>query len=93
MSDAAKLIEELARHVERGEELDSAELVEIYARIERLRESLKAEIGQKGQTARAAKEADLLIEKIIMQSVGNASAALGDLGHILTTMDESSTQR
>jgi regulator of sirC expression with transglutaminase-like and TPR domain len=92
MSDAAKLIEELARHIERGEELDPSELAEIHARIERLRESLKAGCGEKGQNARAAKAAELLIEKIILQSAGNASAALGDLGHILATVDESSPQ-
>ena len=87
MSDAAKLIVELARHVERGEELDSSELVEIYARIEHL----KAEFGKKGQ--RAAKDADSLLEKLLLQCVGNRSAALGDLGHVLATADKSPTQR
>ncbi|MGA2441384.1 MAG: hypothetical protein ABSH08_10515 [Tepidisphaeraceae bacterium] len=90
MSDAANLVEELARHIERAEELDSSELVEIYARIERLRESLKAEAAGEGQDARAAKSADLLIEKIILGCVGNTSAALGDLGQIVATVHESS---
>jgi len=93
MSDAANLIEELARHIERGEELDSSQLLEIHARIERLRESLKSECGQKGQNVRAAKDADALIEKIILQCVGNTSAALGDLGHVLATAHDSPTGR
>jgi hypothetical protein len=76
MSDAAKLIEELARYVERPQELDGGKLVEIYARIQRLRESGE-EFGQKGQIGRAAREAELLMEKIVLGCVNNASAALG----------------
>jgi hypothetical protein len=89
MSAAAELIEELARYVERGEELDSSTLVEIHARIDRL----KAECGGKWQNARAAKAADLLIEKLILQCAGNTSAALGDLGHVAATGPESSMGR
>ena len=93
MSDAANLIEELARHIERGEELDFTELVEIHARIERLHESLKAEGGEEGQDVRAAKSADLLIEKIIMGYASNTPATLGDLERILASVDKSSVRR
>jgi hypothetical protein len=90
MSDAANLIEELARHIERGEELDSSQLVEIHDRIERLRQSLKTQFVKKGQDAPAVKKADLLIEKIMLQCLGITSAAFGDLGHIVATARKSS---
>jgi hypothetical protein len=93
MSDAANLIGELARHIERGEELDFTELVDIHARIERLRESLKAEAGEGGQEVRAAKSADLLIEKIIMGYASNTPATLSDLERILASVDKSSVGR
>jgi hypothetical protein len=89
MSDAEDLIEELARHVETGETLDFGKILEIHARIERLHESLEADSGEKGQDVRAAREADLLIEKIMRQYVGNTSAALGGLGQIVATMPQS----
>jgi len=42
---------------------------------------------------RAAKSADLLIEKIIMGYASNTPATLGDLERILASVDKSSVRR
>jgi hypothetical protein len=76
MSDAATLIEELSRYIERPQELDCGKLVEIYAMLQRLRAGAE-ECGQKGQIGRAAREAELLMEKLVLGCVGKASGVPG----------------
>lgn len=88
MSDAAKLIEELANHIEAGKSVDFSRILEIHAEIESLHQSLQAEFGEKNETVRAAREADYLIEKIILEYVANTSAALRDLGQMVASLNK-----
>lgn len=93
MHDAKKLIDELAAHIESGKQVDFGNILEIHAQIERLHDTLKAKFGESGEPARAAREADLLIEKIILEYVANASTALRDLGRIVASMNRSAITR
>ncbi|HEX4054237.1 MAG TPA: hypothetical protein VHX86_08230 [Tepidisphaeraceae bacterium] len=93
MPDAAKLIEELAARIESGKQVDFGRILETHAQIERLHETLKAEFGERAEPARTAREADVLIEKIILEYVANTSTALRDLGLIVASMNRSAITR
>jgi hypothetical protein len=88
MSDTAKLIERLAVQIEAGEEVDFRKIVELHGQIEALHRSLNSKLGEKNEPARAAREADILIEKIILEYVASTSVALRDLGRIVGSLGQ-----
>ena len=90
MSDTAKLIEELAACIEAGKSADFSRILALHGELETLHESLLAEFGEKNESVRAAREADRLIEKIILEYVANTSAALRDLGQMVESLNKSS---
>jgi hypothetical protein len=93
MPDTAKLIEELASCIEAGKSVDFSSILEIHGEIETLHQSLLAEFGEKNESVCAAREADRLIEKIILEYVANTSEALRDLGHKVATLNKSAEGR
>jgi hypothetical protein len=93
MPDTAKLIEELAFCIEAGKSVDFRRILEIHGEIEALHQSLLSKFGEKSESARAAREADHLIEKIILEYVANTSAALRDLGQMVTSLNKSAGGR
>jgi hypothetical protein len=88
MSDTAKLIEQLAAHIESGKEIDFGKIVELHGQIEALHRSLNSTLGEKNESAQAAREADILIEKIILEYVASTSVALRDLGRIVGSLGQ-----
>jgi hypothetical protein len=86
MSDTAKLIEKLATHIEGGKSVDFGKILEIHDQLKDLHKSLRAELGDSNESVRAAREADRLIEKIILEYVASTSAALRDLGKMVVSL-------
>jgi hypothetical protein len=89
MPDTAKLIEELAACIEAGKSADFSRILQIHGEIEALHQSLREEFGEGNESVRAAREADRLIEKIILEYVANTSTALRDLGKMVESLNES----
>ena len=75
MADTTKLIRELAALVDAGKSVDFRRIVEIHAEIKALHQSLRAELGEKNESVRAAGAAENLLEKIIREYAANTSAA------------------
>jgi hypothetical protein len=92
MPDSAKLIEELAAHIEAGKSVDFSKILQVHAEIESLYQSLRAEFGEKNPSVRAAREADRLVGKIILEYVANASASLRDLGQMVASLNRSDAE-
>jgi hypothetical protein len=93
MSDTAKLIEELAARIEGGNSVDFGKILEIHAQLESLHVSLRAEFGETNESVRTARDADQLIEKIILEYVASTSAALHDLGQMVASLHKSALVR
>jgi hypothetical protein len=88
MLDTAKLIEELAALIEAGKSADFSRIFQIHEEIEALHQSLQDRLGDSNESVRAAREANHLIEKIILEYLANTSSALRDLGQMLTPLNE-----
>jgi hypothetical protein len=88
MHNTAKLIEELAVLIETGKSADFSRIFQIHEEIEALHQSLQDQLGDSNESVRAAREANHLIEKIILEYVANTSSALNDLGQMLTPLNE-----
>jgi hypothetical protein len=86
MSDTAKLIEELAAHIEGGKSVDFGRILEIHDQLKELHQSLRTAFGDDSESVRAAREADRLIEKIILEYVASTSEALRDLGKMVASL-------
>ena len=93
MPDTSKLIEELAACIEAGKSVDFSRILEVHGEIEALHQSLLAEFGEENESVRAARKADHLIEKIILEYVADTSAALRDLGQQVASLNRSAEAR
>jgi hypothetical protein len=86
MAENADLIEKIAQGIERGNEVEFDHIVEIHRRIKSLRQSLNGQIKDREEAALIAAEADLLLEKIILEYVANTPDSLRNLKRILATL-------
>lgn len=92
MPEVTKLIEELAALIEAGNTVDSDRIVQIRGEIAALHQSLRAQFGEKNESVRAARAAENLIEKIILEYVGRIPLS-GDARQSMASPNESAQDR
>jgi|SRR5580700_10653751 hypothetical protein len=88
MSDTAKFIDEVINRIEYGNNVDFGEIVRIHGGIKRLREHLRSQIEARQEAAGIAAEADLMLERIILEYVPDAPIALRNLKPILVSLEK-----
>jgi len=88
MSDTAKFIDEVINTIEYGNDVDFGEIVRIHGGIKRFRERLLRQIEAREEAAGIAAEADLMLERIILEYVPDAPTALRHLKPILVSLEK-----
>src|SRR5580658_3423132 len=91
MSDTAKFIDEVINTIEYGNSIDFGEIVRIHGGIKRFREHLRKQIDAREEAAGIAAEADMMLEKIILEYVPDAPTALRGLKPILASLEKAAS--